>query len=126
MPPRRISITTGGIMGMLDGLLGGIVGAEMATAVNSFIQQHGGVQGVIAQLEQQGLGGVARSWISTGANQPISADQINKVFGGSGVLGQLAAKAGISPQDLTQKLSQVLPAAIDKLTPGGTIPPKGA
>ena len=113
-------------MGMLDGLLGGIVGAEMATAVNSFIQQHSGVQGVVAQLEQQGLGGVARSWISTGANQPISADQINKVFGGSGVLGQLAAKAGMSPQDLTQKLSQVLPAAIDKLTPGGTIPSKGA
>jgi uncharacterized protein YidB (DUF937 family) len=126
MPPRRISITTGGIMGMLDGLLGGVVGAEMATAVNSFIQQHGGIQGVVSQLEQQGLGGVARSWISTGANQPISADQISKVFGGSGVLGQLAAKAGMSPQDLTQKLSQVLPAAIDKLTPGGTIPPKGA
>jgi len=113
-------------MGLLDGLLGGIVGAEMATAVNGFIQQHGGVQGVIAQLEQQGLGGVARSWISTGPNHPISADQINKVFGGSGVLGQLAAKAGLSPQDLSQKLSQVLPAAIDKLTPGGTIPPKGA
>jgi uncharacterized protein YidB (DUF937 family) len=126
MPPRRISITTGGIMGMLDGLLGGVVGAEMATAVNSFIQQHGGIQGVVSQLEQQGLGGVARSWISTGANQPISADQISKVFGGSGVLGQLAAKAGMSPQDLTQKLSQVLPAAIDKLTPGGTIPPKSA
>ena len=69
---------------------------------------------------------VLPSWISTGANQPISADQISKVFGGSGVLGQLAAKAGMSPQDLTQKLSQVLPAAIDKLTPGGTIPSKGA
>jgi len=41
-------------MGMLDGLLGGIVGAEMATAVNSFIQQHGGVQGVVAQLCQWG------------------------------------------------------------------------
>lgn len=48
----------------------------------------------------------------------------SKVFGGSGVLGQLAAKVGMSPQDLTQKLSQLLPAAIDKLTPGGTLPPR--
>src|SRR5579863_2566773 len=29
------------IMGLLDGVLGGIVGAEMASVVNSLIQQHG-------------------------------------------------------------------------------------
>jgi len=112
-------------MGLLDGLLGGAVGAEMATVVNSFIQQHGGIQGVVSQLEQQGLGGVARSWIGTGPNQPISADQIHQVFG-SGVIAQLAQKAGMNPQDLASKLSQVLPAAIDKLTPGGNVPAKGA
>jgi uncharacterized protein YidB (DUF937 family) len=110
-------------MGMLEGLLGGIVGAEMATTVNSFIQQHGGVTGVVSQLEQQGLGGVARSWIANGPNQAISADQLSKVFGSSPALTQLAAKTGLSPQDLAQKLSQILPTAIDKLTPGGTIPP---
>ena len=109
-------------MGLLDGLLGGLVGAEVATTVNSFIQQHGGVQGIVAQLEQQGLGGVARSWVGAGPNQPISAAQLSQAFASSGVLGQLAAKAGMSPQDLAQKLSQVLPAAIDKLTPGGKIP----
>ena len=112
-------------MGFLDGLLGGIVGAEMATVVNSLIQQHGGIQGVIAQLEQQGLGGMARSWIANGPNQPISPAQVSQVFG-SGMLGQLAAKSGLSPQELAQKLSQALPAAIDKLTPNGTIPPKSA
>jgi uncharacterized protein YidB (DUF937 family) len=111
-------------MGLLDGLLGGAVGAEMATVVNSFIQQHGGIQGIVAQLEQQGLGGVARSWVGSGANQPISADQLHQAFGGSGVIAQLAAKTGMSPQDLASKLSQVLPAAIDKLTPGGQIPTK--
>ena len=109
-------------MGLLDGLIGGAVGAEMATVVNSFIQQHGGVQGIVTQLEQQGLGGVARSWVSTGANQAISPDQISKVFGSSPMLGTLAAKAGLSPQDLAQKLSQALPTAVDKLTPGGKIP----
>ena len=112
-------------MGFLDGLLGGIVGAEMATVVNSLIQQHGGIQGIIGQLEQQGLGGVARSWIANGPNQPISPAQLSQVFG-SGMLGELAAKSGLSPQELAQKLSQALPAAIDKLTPNGTIPPKSA
>lgn len=112
-------------MGLLDGLLGGAVGAEMVTVVNSLIQQHGGLQGVVTQLESQGLGGVARSWISNGPNQAISAEQLQQVFGG-GMIGQLAAKAGLSPQELAQKLSQALPAAVDKLTPGGTIPPKSA
>jgi uncharacterized protein YidB (DUF937 family) len=111
------------IMGMWDGLLGGIVGAEMATVVNSLIQQHGGIQGIVAQLEQQGLGGVARSWLANGPNQPISPAQLSQVFG-SGMLGELAAKTGLSPQELAQKLSQALPTAIDKLTPNGTVPAK--
>jgi uncharacterized protein YidB (DUF937 family) len=109
-------------MGLLDGLIGGVVGAEMASVVNTFIQQHGGVQGIVSQLETQGLGATARSWVSTGANQAISPDEISKVFGSNPVLGQLATKAGMSPQDLAQKLAQVLPGAIDKLTPGGAIP----
>jgi uncharacterized protein YidB (DUF937 family) len=112
----------GGIMGLLDGLLGGVVGAEMATVVNSLIQQHGGIQGMVSQLEQQGLGGVARSWIGSGPNQSISPEQLQQAFGG--VIGQLAAKTGLSQQELTQKLAQLLPAAIDKLTPGGNVPAK--
>jgi uncharacterized protein YidB (DUF937 family) len=112
-------------MGLLDGLLGGAVGAEMATVVNSLIQQHGGLQGIIGQLEKQGLGATARSWIAQGPNQPISPDQLHQVFG-SGMIAELAAKAGMNPQELTQKLSQVLPTAIDKLTPSGQVPPKPA
>jgi uncharacterized protein YidB (DUF937 family) len=34
----------------------------------------------------------------------------------------LAAKVGLSPQDLAAKLSAILPQAVDKLTPGGTVP----
>ena len=109
-------------MGLLDGLLGGAVGATVVTALQSLIQQHGGIQGVVTQLEQQGLGGVARSWVGSGPNQSISPEQLQQAFGG--VIGQLAAKTGLSQQELTQKLAQLLPAAIDKLTPAGTLPAK--
>jgi uncharacterized protein YidB (DUF937 family) len=108
-------------MGLLDGLLGGVVGAEMATVVNGLIEKHGGVQGIIAQLEQQGLGGTVRSWVGTGPNQPITAEQIHQALG-SETVQQLAAKVGLSPQDLAAKLSAILPQAIDKLTPGGVVP----
>ena len=112
-------------MGLLDGLVGGVVGGEMSTVVNSFIQQHGGVQGIVSQFEKQGLGATVQSWVGNGPNQPISADQVHQVFG-SGVIAQMAANAGMNPQDLAAKISQVLPGAIDKLTPGGKIPPKSA
>lgn len=107
-------------MGFLDGLLGGIIGAEMVTVVNGLIEKHGGVQGLVNEFEQKGLGGMVQSWVSTGENLPISAEQIQQVLG-SDTVQALAAKVGINPQDLVAKLSELLPQAVDKLTPNGTI-----
>ncbi len=108
-------------MGLLDGLLGGAIGAGMATVVNDLIAQHGGLQGLVSQFEQKGLGGIMSSWVGTGANQPISAEQIQHALGSS-TLGELAAKSGLSMDDLAKKLSSILPQAVDHLTPGGTVP----
>ena len=108
-------------MGMLDGILGGAVGVEMATVVNGLIEKPGGIQGIVAQLEQQGLGGTVRSWVGSGANQAITSAQIHQAFG-SDMVKELAAKVGLSPDVLASKLSQVLPTAIDKLTPAGVVP----
>jgi uncharacterized protein YidB (DUF937 family) len=108
-------------MGLFDGVLGGIVGAEMATVVNGLIEKHGGVQGIVTQLEQQGLGPTVQSWVGNGTNQPISAQQVHQAFGAEAIQ-QLAAKTGLNPQELLQKLAQALPQAVDKLTPGGTVP----
>jgi uncharacterized protein YidB (DUF937 family) len=41
---------------------------------------------------------------------------------GPDLLQQLSTKSGLSVQELTQKLSQVLPQAVDHLTPNGAIP----
>ena len=108
-------------MGMFDGILGGIVGAGMVSVVNSILEQHGGLQGVVGEFEKNGLGPTVRSWVGTGPNQPISPQEVHKALGPD-LLRQLAEKSGLSEQDLAQKLSHVLPQAVDKLTPNGTIP----
>ena len=104
-------------MGLFDGIVGGVVGA----LVTDVVQKHGGVQGIVQQFESQGLGPTVRSWVGTGANQPITADQVHQVLG-SDLVQQLAAKTGLSVPELTQKLAQFLPQAVDRMTPDGVIP----
>jgi len=108
-------------MGMFDGLLGGIVGAGMVSVLNGVIEKHGGLQGVLGEFEKNGLGETVKSWVGTGQNQPVSAAQVHQVLGPD-LLQQLAAKSGLSVQELTQKLAQVLPQAVDHLTPDGSLP----
>jgi len=108
-------------MGMMDGLLGGIVGAGVVSAVNSILETHGGLQGVVNEFERNGLGATISSWVGTGPNQPISPGDLSRTLGPD-LLQQLAAKTGISIQELTEKLAHVLPQAVDKMTPDGKIP----
>ena len=108
-------------MGLFDGLLGGIVGAGMVSVVNGILEQHGGVQGVVSEFEKNGLGSTVRSWVGTGTNNPISAADIQRVLGPD-LLQKLSEKSGLSQQDLADKLTQVLPRAVDHLTPDGVVP----
>ena len=108
-------------MGLLDGFVGGVIGAGLVSVVNDIIEKHGGLQGVVNQFETNGLGPTVKSWISTGPNQPISPDALQRTLGPE-LLQQLAARSGMSVQDLTQKLTQVLPQIVDRLTPNGSLP----
>ncbi len=108
-------------MGLLDGLLGGTVGAALVTAANDLIEKNGGIAALAAKFKEKGLGPIIQSWISTGTNQPIEPEQIGQAVGG-GLLDDLAAKAGISAEELKKKLAEILPQAIDKLTPDGKLP----
>jgi uncharacterized protein YidB (DUF937 family) len=108
-------------MGMFDGLLGGIVGAGMVSVVNNVLEKHGGLQGVVNEFEKNGLGPTVRSWVSTGPNQPISPEDVQRALGPD-LLQQLSQKSGVSVQDLSRKLADVLPQAVDRMTPDGSIP----
>ena len=104
-------------MGLFDGVMGGVVGA----LVTEVVQKHGGVQGIVQQFEAQGFGPTVQSWVGTGTNQPITADQVHQVLG-SDLVQQLAAKAGLSVPEITAHLAKFLPQTIDKMTPDGVVP----
>ena len=108
-------------MGLFDGMLGGIVGAEMATVVNGLIERHGGVQGMVDQMRANGLGPTVHSWINEGSNASIAPQDVHRAFGDQ-TMSEIAARAGMSTEELAIRLAQVLPHAVDALTPGGKVP----
>ena len=107
-------------MGMLDGLLGGIVGAGMVSVVNGIVEKHGGLQGIISEFEKNGLGATVQSWVGTGPTNRSRRRSSPAL--GPDLLQQLSAKSGLSVRESTERLSQVLPQAVDKMTPNGTVP----
>jgi len=96
--------------------------ASVMQMINS---QPGGLSGLVQQFHDKGLGGLVSSWVGTGQNLPVSADQLQHVLGSEQVK-EIAAKAGISPDMVTSHLSQLLPLLIDKMTPNGQMPQGGS
>lgn len=118
-------------MGLLDSLLGGLgqkgTGNALMDSVLAMVNdpRTGGIQGLVQAFQQKGMGGLVDSWVSTGQNLPISAEQIQHALG-SDRLGELAGKAGLSGADLSSKLAELLPNVVDKLTPNGQLPDANA
>ena len=81
----------------------------------------GGLGGLLNKLQQGGLGNAANSWVGSGQNQPASPGQLGSALGPN-IIKTLAQQSGLSEDELTKQLSQVLPGLVDKLTPNGRLP----
>lgn len=111
----------GGLAGALGGL-GALLPVVVAMLAND--GKMGGLGGLMEKFNQAGLGEQMKSWVGTGANAPVTGDEIGSVLGGD-VLGDLASKLGMSQGDAAGSLAQMLPGLIDKLTPHGQAPAGG-
>jgi len=126
-------------MGLLDSILGSALGGQgqagqgeaalMQLALQLLSGGGGGRGGaglgeLIQQFQQAGLGTQMNSWIGTGQNMPISADQLMEVFG-RGRMEQMAARSGMGVDEVSNGLSDLLPQLIDRVTPGGQVPDEG-
>ncbi len=121
-------------MGLLDGMLGNVLGGMMGggqqgaqgqspliAILLQMLQQNGGLQGMLAKMQQTGFGDQAQSWVGTGQNMPISPDALAQIFG-QGQLRKIAEQLGMPQQDVAGGLAQLLPDVVDQMTPQGQIP----
>jgi uncharacterized protein YidB (DUF937 family) len=114
-PGARGGSGTGGGIG---DVLGQVLGGSGRGAA-------GGLGGLLEQLQQAGFGEQADSWVSRGANKPISPDAMTQVFGHEG-LEQISRQAGITPDEASRGLSALLPEVVDRVTPDGKVPDANA
>ncbi len=128
----------GGLGGILGGLLGGgqqqgqvaqpggfnlggaspAVLAAVLPLVLSWVQQQGGIGNVLSSLTNSGLGQQAQSWIGTGENHAVDPAAIGQIFSPDQI-AQVAAKVGVSPEEVQSGLATVLPHVVNQLTPSG-------
>ena len=121
-------------MGLLDELRGGVMGGMTRGAGGArpqnplveialqLLQQNGGIEGILGKFQQAGYAEQAQSWISTGENRPISADDLQQVLG-QGQLGQIARELGLGRREAADGLASMLPQVIDRMTPQGQVAP---
>jgi len=138
-------------MGLLDGLLSNVTGAapggtpnaqtanpldsvlsgltagnhaqssSLLNAALSMVQQSGGLERLLGALRQNGLGAQADSWVGTGPNTGISAQQLEQAVGGNTV-SNLASQLGMTNGQAGSALAKLLPEIVNQLTPNGTLP----
>jgi uncharacterized protein YidB (DUF937 family) len=116
---------SGGAGGALGGLLGGAKGgASPLTALLPVVTgmlAGGGLGKIMSGLQAAGLEDKAKSWVSKGENQALSADEVKKVVPAEKI-AEVAQKAGVSHDDAAGLIAQALPAVVDHVTPDGHIP----
>jgi uncharacterized protein YidB (DUF937 family) len=131
------------VMGLLDGIVGYVLGSMLSNNQTqnpfgrggnqaqggnlllqialSMLQQNGGLEGVLNKFRQGGLAQQADSWVGTGQNMNISADQLQQVFGSS-TISDLASRLGMPADQAGSAMAQMLPDVINQLTPQGQVP----
>ena len=112
-PGGGLGDVLGAVLGQGGGQDGGLGGALS-----------GGLGGLGQIFEQAGMGGHMKSWVSPGANQRISPDEVTRAFGRER-LDDLARQAGISRDEAAGHLTDILPNLVDQMTPGGHMPHGG-
>ncbi len=114
-----------GIMGSLEGLMqGGGTAGGAGNLLSEAFQSAGGVSGIVSKFQQAGMGDKAQSWVGSGGNMSLAAEEVTKVFPPQQI-ESWAAQHGIPAGAAAGVLAHLLPHAVDSQTPNGQMGGQG-
>ncbi|CAN5306894.1 hypothetical protein BH10PSE16_BH10PSE16_02050 [soil metagenome] len=142
----------GGLGGGLGDLLGAVMGGGTAPAGDSlgdtgasssglgnkgsalmllllplvmqWVQRNGGIGAVLERFRSKGYSQQAASWVSTGGNEALAPQAIGDVVGME-ELSRLSQQLGVSQEEVSSGMAQILPEMMNQLTPQGSVPDDG-
>jgi uncharacterized protein YidB (DUF937 family) len=101
----------------------GLLLAMLLPYAMRWVQRNGGVGSVLERFRQKGLGKQADSWVSTGSNHELMADEASEVVGGE-ELSRLSRQLGVPEHEVAGGFAEIVPELVDQLSPGGEVPPE--
>ncbi|MDB5742578.1 MAG: hypothetical protein JWR68_893 [Polaromonas sp.] len=115
----------GGMGGGLGGLGGkGAMMALLLPLAMQWVQRNGGIGGVLQRFQQKGYTQQAASWVSTDGNEELAPGAIDDVVG-TEELSRLSQQLGVSTEEVSSGMAQILPEMVNHLTPQGSLPDDG-
>jgi uncharacterized protein YidB (DUF937 family) len=109
-------------MGLFDSLKGALESEALPGMLNTVLAQtqYHDLPGLVAALEKGGLGPQVQSWLGTGQNMPITADQLKAVLGNTEIQS-FARQMGLPVDQVLQLVAQYLPEIVNKASPNGVV-----
>lgn len=129
---------SGGLGDLLGGATGGAPGRKAAGGLAAnrgmlvamllpfamqWVQRNGGIGAVLERFRQKGLGEQANSWVSSGPNAPLRAEEVDEVVGGE-EMSRLAHQLGVPEREVALGFADILPEMVDQLSPEGQLAPE--
>ena len=115
----------GGMATRAAGRLGGrnLLLLALLPYVMRWVQNNGGLGGLVQRARNRGYARQADSWVSTGANQDLAPAAVDDIVDAEEV-GRLSQQLNMPPEEVRQGFAEILPEVVDRLTPDGQLRPE--
>ena len=113
-----------GQSGLGMGNKGGALMLLLLPLAMQWVQRNGGIGGVLERFKNKGYSQQAASWVSTGANEELEPQAVSDVVG-TEELSRLSQQLGVSKEEVSSGMAQILPEMVNQLTPQGGVPDDG-